>query len=137
MHGCCLSKSAMVFFYPSKRLLQLSRYYAAPFGKPNFPAVSPASLLESSSAAQHKIFPILRRHQQTDPEHQQLPNLSDDMAGSKIRINFHSTSEAMINKQINMELHASYVYMSMVSQQLGYTILVAFMDAMSFAGRLL
>ena len=33
---------------------------------------------------------------------------------SKIRTNFHATSEAMINKQINMELHASYVYMSMV-----------------------
>jgi len=32
---------------------------------------------------------------------------------SKIRINFHSDSEAMINKQINMELYASYVYMAM------------------------
>ena len=37
------------------------------------------------------------------------------MALSKIRTNFHSSSEALINKQINMELHASYVYMSMVS----------------------
>ena len=36
------------------------------------------------------------------------------MAVSKIRTNFHPNSEAMINKQINMELHASYVYMSMV-----------------------
>jgi len=34
---------------------------------------------------------------------------------SKIRTNFHATSEAMINKQINMELHASYVYMSMAA----------------------
>ena len=34
---------------------------------------------------------------------------------SRIRINFHSDSEAMINKQINMELYASYVYMAMVS----------------------
>ena len=33
---------------------------------------------------------------------------------SRIRINFHSDSEAMINKQINMELYASYVYMAMV-----------------------
>ena len=32
---------------------------------------------------------------------------------SRIRINFHSDSEAMINKQINMELYASYVYMAM------------------------
>ena len=34
---------------------------------------------------------------------------------SKIRLNFHSDSEAMINKQINLELFASYTYMAMVS----------------------
>ena len=34
---------------------------------------------------------------------------------SKVRQNFHTTSEAMINKQINMELTASYVYLAMVS----------------------
>lgn len=34
---------------------------------------------------------------------------------SRIRLNFHSESEALINKQINMELHASYCYMAMVS----------------------
>ena len=33
---------------------------------------------------------------------------------SKVRQNFHTTSEAMINKQINMELTASYVYLAMV-----------------------
>ena len=32
---------------------------------------------------------------------------------SKIRQNYHEDCEALINKQINMELHASYVYMSM------------------------
>merc|ERR1711944_28890 len=32
---------------------------------------------------------------------------------SRVRQNFHEESEAMINKQINMELYASYVYMSM------------------------
>merc|ERR1711962_215183 len=32
---------------------------------------------------------------------------------SKIKQNFHSDSEALINKQINMELYASYVYLSM------------------------
>jgi len=37
------------------------------------------------------------------------------MSISKIRTNFHATSEALINKQINMELHASYVYMSMAA----------------------
>merc|ERR1711974_554702 len=37
------------------------------------------------------------------------------MAVSKIRTNFHANSEALINKQINMELHASYVYMSMAA----------------------
>merc|ERR1712121_531649 len=32
---------------------------------------------------------------------------------SKVKQNFHSDSEALINKQINMELYASYVYLSM------------------------
>ena len=31
-----------------------------------------------------------------------------------IRQNYHEESEAAINKQINMELYASYVYQSMV-----------------------
>ena len=35
---------------------------------------------------------------------------------SKVRQNYHEECEASINKQINMELYASYVYMSMVSQ---------------------
>jgi len=34
---------------------------------------------------------------------------------SAVRQNFHEDCEASINKQINMELHASYVYMSMAS----------------------
>ena len=34
---------------------------------------------------------------------------------SAIRQNFHEESEAAINKQIGMELYASYVYQSMVS----------------------
>ena len=35
---------------------------------------------------------------------------------TRCRTNFHSESEAMINKQINMELYASYVYLSMVNK---------------------
>ncbi|WAR09243.1 FRIS-like protein [Mya arenaria] len=35
------------------------------------------------------------------------------MAMSRPRQNFHQLSEAGLNKQINMELYASYVYMSM------------------------
>lgn len=35
---------------------------------------------------------------------------------SLIRQNFHEESEAAINKQINMELHASYVYLAMAYQ---------------------
>ena len=34
---------------------------------------------------------------------------------SVVRQNYHSDSEALINKQINLELTASYVYLSMVS----------------------
>ena len=34
---------------------------------------------------------------------------------SVIRQNYHENCEAKINKQINMELYASYVYLSLVS----------------------
>merc|ERR1711915_610144 len=34
------------------------------------------------------------------------------MALSKVKQNFHSETESLINKQINMELYASYVYLS-------------------------
>merc|ERR1712208_211488 len=37
------------------------------------------------------------------------------MPESKIRQNYHEECEAMINKQINMEFYASYVYLSMGS----------------------
>merc|ERR1711951_242332 len=37
------------------------------------------------------------------------------MAVSKIRQNYHEDCEASINKQINMEFYASYVYLSMSS----------------------
>merc|ERR1711973_944556 len=37
------------------------------------------------------------------------------MAVSRIRQNFHEDNEALINKQINMEFYASYVYLSMSS----------------------
>ena len=36
------------------------------------------------------------------------------MSTSQIRQNYHAECEAGINKQINIELHASYVYQSMV-----------------------
>ena len=35
---------------------------------------------------------------------------------SIVRQNYHEECEAGINRQINMELYASYVYMSMVSE---------------------
>merc|ERR1711892_309097 len=40
-------------------------------------------------------------------------NKQAKMAMSKVKQNFHSDSEAMINKQIDMELYASYVYLSL------------------------
>merc|ERR1712013_831793 len=47
----------------------------------------------------------------------QLPNSKTNnpvkMAVSKIRQNYHEDCEALINKQINMEFYASYVYLSM------------------------
>merc|ERR1712211_92071 len=49
----------------------------------------------------------------------QLPNSKTNqpvkMAMSKIRQNYHEDCEALINKHINMEFYASYVYLSMSS----------------------
>merc|ERR1712002_1189054 len=46
----------------------------------------------------------------------QIPNSTKNkMAVSKIRQNYHEDCEALINKQINMEFYASYVYLSMSS----------------------
>jgi ferritin heavy chain len=47
---------------------------------------------------------------------------------SKVRQNFHSEVEAAINRQINMELRASYVYQSMVISFIS-KILNAFLNA--------
>uniref|UniRef100_A0A8C9AD62 Ferritin heavy chain n=1 Tax=Prolemur simus TaxID=1328070 RepID=A0A8C9AD62_PROSS len=35
-------------------------------------------------------------------------------SSSQVRQNYHQDSEAAINRQINLELYASYVYLSMV-----------------------
>merc|ERR1712098_60843 len=43
----------------------------------------------------------------------QTNNNHNKMAMSRVKQNFHSDNEALINKQINMELYASYVYLSM------------------------
>merc|ERR1711942_267920 len=43
----------------------------------------------------------------------QTNNNNHKMAMSKVKQNFHSDNEALINKQINMELYASYVYLSL------------------------
>merc|ERR1712096_262310 len=46
----------------------------------------------------------------------QITNINNSFSmASKIRQNFHEESEALINKQINMEFYASYVYLSMAS----------------------
>ena len=37
------------------------------------------------------------------------------MSVSRVRQNFQEECEALINKQINMEFYASFVYLSMVS----------------------
>merc|ERR1712062_511878 len=52
---------------------------------------------------------------QTFPSTSQTPRTTVKMAVSKIRQNYHEDCEALINKQINMEFYASYVYLSMSS----------------------
>merc|ERR1712145_11099 len=41
--------------------------------------------------------------------------MGSNMAMYKVKQNFHSDVESLINKQINMELYASYVYLSMAA----------------------
>ena len=50
---------------------------------------------------------------------------------SAIRQNFHESCEAAINKQINMELYASYVYMSMVRNLPFYAVLFNFLTELN------
>merc|ERR1711915_779674 len=53
------------------------------------------------------------KHGHFQQNFQQLQLATIKMSMSKVKQNFHSDSEALINKQINMELYASYVYLSM------------------------
>lgn len=48
--------------------------------------------------------------------------LSYRSMSSQVRQNFEEACEAAINRQINMELYASYVYLSMVRDQGHYNI---------------
>lgn len=41
---------------------------------------------------------------------------------SLVRQNFHEECEEALNKQINLELFASYVYLSMVSRRIDQTV---------------
>lgn len=49
--------------------------------------------------------------------------LSYRIMSSQVRQNFEEACEAAINRQINMELYASYVYLSMVRVQGHYSVL--------------
>ena len=40
---------------------------------------------------------------------------------SRVRSNFHLSSEALLNKQINMELYASNFYMAMVCESIFFS----------------
>merc|ERR1711872_211316 len=42
-------------------------------------------------------------------------NIFNDKMSSQVRQNYHEDCEALINKQINMEFYASYVYLSMAA----------------------
>merc|ERR1711970_1326665 len=56
------------------------------------------------------------RESTTVSNHYFLNNfLLNSIMTSKIRQNYHEECEALINKQINMEFYASYVYLSMAS----------------------
>merc|ERR1712098_728878 len=59
--------------------------------------------------AQSEYCPAVQPAQSSNKQN----NNHNKMAMSRVKQNFHSDNEALINKQINMELYASYVYLSM------------------------
>merc|ERR1711971_192632 len=80
---------------------------------------SSCSLGDSESGYQappcyNKLSKLLQLLLLQPPKLQQNNN-NCQMAVSKIRQNYHEDCEALINKQINMEFYASYVYLSMSS----------------------
>merc|ERR1712112_695298 len=62
---------------------------------------------------EHSQRTVLQSGKLSYPEEISLKEEENKMAMSKVKQNFHSDNEALINKQINMELYASYVYLSM------------------------
>lgn len=50
---------------------------------------------------------------------------------SQVRQNFHKDCEDAINKQINMELYASYVYLSMVRNIFCYVFISLIIQVLS------
>merc|ERR1712200_162 len=58
----------------------------------------------------HTLYTLHNNHNNNKP----IKRLRVKMT-SKIRQNYHEDCEALINKQINMEFYASYVYLSMSS----------------------
>jgi ferritin heavy chain len=52
--------------------------------------------------------------QQIDhPDRQKAPVASNQSRENLVRFNYHEDNEGLINRQINLELYASYVYMAM------------------------
>merc|ERR1712114_15152 len=62
---------------------------------------------------EHSQRTVLQSGKLSYPVEISLKEEENKMAMSKVKQNFHSDNEALINKQINMELYASYVYLSM------------------------
>merc|ERR1711973_365477 len=77
------------------------------------PIVTESGRVSSSRASSNSTHFVHTLHNNNN-NNKPIKRLQVKMA-SKIRQNFHEDSEALINKQINMEFYASYVYLSMSS----------------------
>lgn len=62
--------------------------------------------------------------------------VSKTKMASQVRQNFHEDCEAAINKQINLELYASYVYLSMVKKKFRFVLKKKIMQFFQFSGLL-
>jgi ferritin heavy chain len=55
----------------------------------------------------------MEKKNDTQPDRQQAPVASNQPRENLVRFNYHEDNEGLINRQINLELYASYVYTAM------------------------
>jgi hypothetical protein len=82
---------------------------------PTHPPPPPNFLAET--AEQPKVGSSITITVKVEADVKEAPEVrgGSKMAGTRVRMNYSEAVEALVNKQINMELYAGYVYLAMAS----------------------